>query len=97
MPDMIVEWRIAGWAENILVLLIGMSIAGLAIWLVLTSLKDVLERAARLEKMKSRKEGKALEEWMQAYREEHALRIQAEQKAEQERSMRKQIAKGAKA
>ena len=96
MPDMIVEWRIAGWAENIMVVLIGIALAGLAIWLVTVSLKDVLERAARLEKMKARKTDKALGEWMEAYREEHAKRIAAEQKAEQERSMRKQIAKGAK-
>lgn len=97
MPDMIVEWRIAGWAENILAVLVGLALAGLAIWLVANAIKDILDRAARLERMKARKTDKALQEWMRAYREEHALRIQAEQKAEQERSMRKQIAKGAKA
>ena len=95
MPDMIVEWRIAGWAENIMVVLIGIALAGLAIWLVTVSLKDVLDRATRLEKMKARKTDKALGEWMEAYREEHAKRIAAEQKAEQERSMRQQLAKGA--
>lgn len=97
MPDMIVEWRIAGWAENILAVLVGLALAGLAIWIVANAIKDILDRAARLERMKARKTDKALQEWMRAYREEHELRIQAEQKAEQERSMRKQIAKGAKA
>lgn len=95
MPDMIVEWRIAGWAENILVVLLGLAMAGLAIWLVLNAIKDVLDRAARVEKLRIKKNDKALQEWMEAYREEHKLRIAAEQKAEQERSMRKQIAKGA--
>ncbi len=95
MTDIIVEWRLAGWAENILVVLIGLALAGLAFWLVTNAIKDVLDRATRLEKMKARKTDKALGEWMEAYREEHAKRIAAEQKAEQERSMRKQIAKGA--
>lgn len=95
MPDMIVEWRIAGWAENILAVLIGMSLTGLAIWLVLNAIKDVLDRAARVEKLRIKKNDKALQEWMEAYREEHKLRIVAEKKAEQERSMRQQLAKGA--
>lgn len=95
MPEMIVEWRIAGWAENILVVMIGLAMAGLAIWLVLQAVKDTLDRYARVEKLRLKKNDKALQEWMEAYREEHKLRIAAEQKAEQERSMRKQIAKGA--
>ena len=88
MPDMIVEWRIAGWAENILVVLLGISLAGLALWLVLN--------AARVEALRAAKTDKALEEWMRTFREEHELRIAAEQKAAQERKMRQQIAKGAK-
>ena len=95
MPDMIVEWRIAGWAENILVVLLGMSMAGLAFWLVLNEIKDVLDRASRVEKLRIKKNDKALQEWMEAYLDEHAKRIAAEQKAEQERSLRLQIAKGA--
>lgn len=95
MENIIVEWRIAGWAENIMVVLIGMAIAGLAIWLVLNAVKDVLDRAARLEKLRLKKSDKALNEWMTAYREEHAKRIAAEQKAKQERSLRLQLAKGA--
>jgi hypothetical protein len=91
-----VEWRLAGWAENILVVMIGLALAGLSFWLVLNAFKDVLERATKLEKMRAKKTDKALSEWMEAYRDEHAKRIAAEQKAEQERSMRKQIAKGAK-
>jgi hypothetical protein len=96
MPDMIVEWRIAGWAENILVVLIGLAMAGLAIWLVLNAVKDVLDRAARVEKLRLKKNDKALSEWMEAYRDEHAKRIAAEQKAEQERALRLQLAKGVK-
>lgn len=96
MPDVIVEWRIAGWAENILVVLVGISLAGLAFWVVLAAVKDVLDRAERLEKRRARKTDKALAKWMETYRDEHAKRIAAEQKAEQERSMRQQIAKGAK-
>ena len=96
MPDMIVEWRIAGWAESILVVLLGLAMAGLAAWLVLTAVKDVLDRETKLEKMRAKKTDKALTEWMEAYRDEHAKRIAAEQKAEQERSMRQQLAKGAK-
>ena len=95
MENIIVEWRIAGWAENILVVMIGLALSGLAVWLVLNAVKDVLERAARVEKLRAKKNDKALQEWMEAYRDEHAKRIAAEQKAEQERSMRKQIAKGA--
>lgn len=95
MPEMIVEWRIAGWAENILAVMIGLAMAGLAIWLVLQAVKDTLDRYARVEKLRLKKNDKALQEWMEAYREEHKLRIVAEKKAEQERSMRQQLAKGA--
>ena len=86
MENIIVEWRIAGWAENILVVMIGLALSGLAAWLVLNAVKDVLERATKLEKMRAKKTDKALTEWMEAYRDEHAKRIAAEQKAEQERS-----------
>ena len=96
MTDIFVEWRLAGWAENILVVLIGLSVAGLSVWLVLNAVKDVLDRAARLEEARSKKTDKALEEWMETFREEHAKRIVAEQKAAQEKSIREQIAKGAK-
>lgn len=96
MENIIVEWRIAGWAENILVVMIGLALAGLSFWLVLNAMKDVIERATKLEKMRAKKTDKALSEWMEAYRDEHAKRIAAEQKAEQERSMRQQLAKGAK-
>ena len=95
MENITVEWRIAGWAENLLVILIGIALAGLAVFLVLQAVKDVLERAARVEAIKSAKTDKALEEWMQTFREEHARRIVAEQKAAQEKQLRKQIAKGA--
>lgn len=95
MDRIFVEWRIAGWAENVLVVLIGIAMAGLAAWLVLTAIRDVLDRAARLEEARSKKADKALEEWMETFRDEHAKRIAAEQKAQQERSMRQQIAKGA--
>lgn len=95
MTDIMVEWRLAGWAENILVVMIGLALAGLSFWLVLNAFKDVLERATKLEKMRAKKTDKALSEWMEAYRDEHAKRIAAEQKAEQERSMRQQLAKGA--
>lgn len=95
MENVIVEWKIAGWAENVLVVLIGIAMAGLAAWLVLNAIKDVLDRAARLEEARSKKTDKALAEWMETYRDEHAKRITAEQKAQQERSMRQQIAKGA--
>lgn len=95
MPDMIVEWRIAGWAENMLIVLLGIGVAALAVWLVLQAVKDVLDREARVETLRAQKAEKALEEWMQTFREEHELRIAAEKKAQQERNMRKQIAKGA--
>lgn len=95
MPDVIVEWRIAGWAESILVVLLGLAMAGLAAWLVLTAIRDVLDREARIERLRQKKNDKALQEWMEAYRDEHTKRLAAEQKAEQERSMRYQIAKGA--
>lgn len=95
MENVIVEWRLAGWAENTLVVLLGLALTGLAAWLVLNAIKDVLDRAARLEEAKARKTDKALEEWMETFRDEHAKRIAAEQKAQQERSMRQQIAKGA--
>ena len=95
MTDIFVEWRLAGWAENTLAVLLGLALAGLAAWLVLNAIKDVLDRAARLEEARSKKTDKALEEWMETFRDEHAKRIAAEQKAQQERSMRQQIAKGA--
>lgn len=95
MENIIVEWRIAGWAENIMAVLMGVALAGLAAWLVLNAVKDVLDRAARLEKLRLKKSDKALNEWMTAYREEHEKRIAAEQKAKQERSLRLQLAKGA--
>lgn len=96
MTEIMVDWRLAGWAENALAVLIGLAMAGLAAWLVLNAVKDVLDRAARLEEARSKKTDKALEEWMETFREEHAKRIVAEQKAAQEKSMREQIAKGAK-
>lgn len=96
MTEIMVEWRLAGWVENILVVMIGLALAGLSFWLVLNAMKDVIERATKLEKMRAKKTDKALSEWMEAYRDEHAKRIAAEQKAEQERSMRQQLAKGAK-
>ena len=73
----------------------GLAMAGLAAWLVLNAVKDVLDRAARVEALKASKAEKALEEWMATFREEHARRIVAEQRAEQERQLREQIAKGA--
>jgi hypothetical protein len=96
MTDILVEWRLAGWAENILVVLIGLALAGLSLWLALQAVKDVLDRAARVEALKAKKAEKALSEWMETFREEHARRIVAEQKAEQEKQLRQQIAKGAK-
>ena len=96
MENITVEWRIVGWAESMLVVLIGIALAGLAAWLVMQAIKDVLDRAARVEAIKAAKTDKALEEWMETFREEHARRIVAEQKAAQEKQMRKQIAKGAK-
>lgn len=96
MENIIVEWRIAGWAENVLVVLLGLALAGLAAWLVLQAVKDVLDRAARVEELRAAKEAQALDEWMATFREEHAKRIAAEQKAEQEKNLRQQIAKGAK-
>ena len=95
MENVIVEWRLAGWVEDTLAVLLGLALAGLAAWLVLNAIKDVLDRAARLEEARSKKTDKALEEWMETFRDEHAKRIAAEQKAQQERSMRQQIAKGA--
>ena len=82
MENVIVEWKIAGWAENTLVVLLGLALAGLAAWLVLNAIKDVLDRAARLEEARSKKADKALEEWMETFRDEHAKRIAAEQKAQ---------------
>ena len=103
MDKVLYEWRLAGWAENTLAVLLGLALAGLAFWLVLNAIKDVLDRATRYEKMRKRRNEKALAEWMETYREEHALRIAAEQRAEeekakaaQERNLRKQLAKGAK-
>jgi hypothetical protein len=96
MENITVDWRIAGWAENLLVILIGIALAGLAVFLVLQAVKDVLDRAARVEALKAKKAEKALSEWMETFREEHARRIVAEQKAEQEKQLRQQIAKGAK-
>ena len=95
MGNILVEWRLAGWAENILVVLIGLALAGLSLWLVLQAVKDVLDRAARVETLKAAKADKALTEWMETFRDEHAKRIAAEQKAQQERAMREQLAKGA--
>lgn len=95
MTEIMVDWRLAGWAENTLVVLLGLALAGLAAWLVLNAIKDVLDRAARLEEARAKKADKALEEWMETFGDEHAKRIAAEQKAQQERSMRKQLAKGA--
>ena len=95
MENIIVEWRVAGWAECILVVLIGLALAGLAAWLVLNAIKDVLDREARVEELRSKKADKALDEWIETFRVEHEKRIAAEQKAEQERKLRQQIAKGA--
>ena len=92
MPEVIVEWRIAGWAENIMAVLTGVD-ADRAFFQPHRP-EDVLDRAARLEKLRLKKSDKALNEWMTAYREEHAKRIAAEQKAKQERSLRLQLAKG---
>jgi len=89
------EWRLAGWAETVLVVLLGFAIAGMAAWLVLQAVKDVLDREARVEELRAAKEAKALDEWMATFRDEHAKRIAAEQKAEQEKQLRIQIAKGA--
>lgn len=93
--ETIVEWRLSEWAETVLVILLGIAMAGLAVWLVLNALKEVLERVARVESIKADKAEKALEEWVATFREEHARRIVAEQRAEQERQLREQIAKGA--
>lgn len=95
MTEIMVEWRLAGWAECALVVLLGLALAGLSAWLVLQAVKDVLDRAARVEELKAAKTDKALEEWMETFREEHAKRIAAEQRAEQEKNLRHQIAKGA--
>ena len=95
MDTIIVDWRIAGWAENILVVLLGLALAGLAAWLVLNAIKDVLDRASRVEELRAAKTDKALQEWMETFREEQKRRVSAEHKAEQEKQMRKQIAKGA--
>ena len=96
MTEIMVEWRLAGWAENILVVLIGLALAGLSLWLVMQAVKDVLDRAEKVEALRAKKTDKALEEWMETFRQEHELRVSAEQKAQQERNMRQQIAKGAK-
>lgn len=95
MANVTVDWRLAGWAENCLVVLLGIALAGLAGWLVLNAVKDVLDRAAKVERIKAKRDNKVAQEWMAAYRDEHARRIVAEQRAEQERQLREQIAKGA--
>ena len=94
MENIIVEWKLAGWAENVLVILIGIALAGLAVFLVLQAVKDVLDRAARLEELRMAKAEKAIEEWEKTFGDERARRIVAEQRAKQERSMRQQLAKG---
>ena len=94
MDNIIVEWKLAGWAENVLVILLGIARAGLAAWLVLSAVKDVLDRVARVEELRMAKAEKAIEEWEKTFGDERARRIVAEQRAKQDRSMRQQLAKG---
>ena len=85
--------RVASW---IAIMALGIGIASTAIWLLLQEAKEVIKHYEKLEQMKAEKSDAALDAWAQTFKEEHARRIVAEQKAEQERNMRKQIAKGAK-
>ncbi len=95
MPNtIVVDWKLASWAENIFAVLIGLALVGLAGWLVLQAVKDVLDRAARLEETRAAKAEAALMEWEKTFGDERARRIVAEQRAKQERSMRQQLAKG---
>ena len=43
MANVTVDWRLAGWAENILVILLGLAMAGLAAWLVLNAVKEIMQ------------------------------------------------------
>ena len=94
MDNVSVYLRIAGWAENALVILLGLALAGMACWLALNALKDVLERIARIEELRAKKAEKALEEWETTFHVEQSRRIVAEKRAEQEKQLRRQIAKG---
>lgn len=95
MENVVVEWQLASWAENVLVVCLGIAVASLFVWLVINSIIEAADREIRLEELRREQTTEALDKWMATFREEHMKRVLAERRAKQEKQLREQIAKGA--
>ena len=69
-------YELPSWAETILVICIGVMLAGLALWISCKAIQEVAESQIKLEQKRSKKEAKALSNWQTLYEEEKAKRLQ---------------------
>ena len=91
-----VVFKLSTWAEALCATLIFVMLASLAVLLACRAFTEAMNAKARAEEKKANFDTKALSTWMEAYIEEHELRIKAEKRAIQERRMRELLAKGVK-
>lgn len=68
-------YELPTWAETILVICIAIMLAGLAAWMMCKAIMEAIEAESRLERRRSKKETKALNNWEALYQEEKAKRL----------------------
>ena len=69
-------YELPTWAETILIICIGIMLAGLALWISCKAIQEAVEAQIKLEQKRSKKEAKALSNWQILYEEEKAKRLQ---------------------
>lgn len=68
-------YKLPEWGETILIICIGIMLAGLALWISCKAIQEVAEAQIKLEQKRIRKEDKALTNWQILYEEEKAKRL----------------------
>jgi len=69
-------YELPSWAETILIICIGIMLAGLALWISCKAIQEAVEAQIKLEQKRNKKEDKALSNWQTLYEEEKAKRLQ---------------------
>ncbi len=68
-------YQLPTWGETILIICIGIMLAGIALWISCKAIQEAVEAQIKLEQKRSKKEAKALDNWQILYQEERAKRL----------------------
>lgn len=69
-------YQLPTWGETILIICIGIMLAGIALWISCKAIQEAVEAQIKLEQKRSKNEAKALSNWQILYEEEKAKRLQ---------------------